>query len=233
MGHAVHPPQRNWFAGVCFTNGLVGIFARTCGCGFFTQIFRCGFLGADFFLRFLGADFVADFVMACADFGVRIFFCGFYGLFSRRKSPEKSHQKLPPKNPHQRSSPRNVFLTVHHHTPSGKTQQISSGRLGSRCTLWRTAFFAQMASVRADERVISIHVSSPDVKNDAAPKWANNSLKNMMGRAIHALTGRTARHETPKKYFFFWGGGGQQFPKKSSDGVLLPNNGTPPQKKDT
>ena len=36
-------------------------------------------------------------------------------------------------------------------------------------------------------------MSSPDVKNDAAPKWASNSLSNsqrifLMGKAIYALT---------------------------------------------
>ena len=48
----------------------------------------------------------------------------------------------------------------------------------------------------------SQHVSSPDVKNDAAPKLASNSQRVfLMGRAIYALTGRAARHENIKKYF--------------------------------
>ena len=88
--------------------GVVGTFARTCGCGFFMRIFWCGFLGADFFRGFWGADFFADFVMACADFGVRIFSADFLGCFPAEKALKKSHQKIPPKNPHQRSSPRSA-----------------------------------------------------------------------------------------------------------------------------
>ena len=88
--------------------GVVGTFARTCGCGFFMRIFWCGFWGADFFRGFWGADFFADFVMACADFWGADFFLRIFGLFSRRKALKKSHQKIPPKNPHQRSSPRNA-----------------------------------------------------------------------------------------------------------------------------
>ena len=90
--------------------GVVGTFARTCGCeihaDFLVRIFGCGFLGADFFRGFWGADFFADFVMACADFGVRIFSADFLGCFPAEKTLKKSHQKIPPKNPHQRSSPR-------------------------------------------------------------------------------------------------------------------------------
>ena len=87
--------------------GVVGTFARTCGCGFFIRIFWCGFFGADFWVRiffrgFWGADFFADFVMACADFGVRIFSADFLGCFPAEKALKKSHQKIPPKNPHQR-----------------------------------------------------------------------------------------------------------------------------------
>ena len=59
-------------------------------------------------------------------------------------------------------------------------------------------------------------MSSPDVKNDAAPKWGNNSQRAfLMGRAIHALTGRAARHENTEIYFL-----GQHFPKKSLSGVF-------------
>ena len=51
-------------------------------------------------------------------------------------------------------------------------------------------------------------MSSPDVKNDASPKWANNSQRVfLMGRARHAMTGCAARHENTKNYFFFLGGG--------------------------
>ena len=54
----------------------------------------------------------------------------------------------------------------------------------------------------------------PDVKNDAAPEWASNSQNVfLMGRAMHPLTGRAARHENTEKYFL---GGGQCFPKKCS-----------------
>ena len=75
---------------------------------FLVRIFGCGFWGADS-SRIWGADFFADFVMACADFGCGFFFADFFWLFSRRKKTlKKSHQKIPPKNPHQRSSPRSV-----------------------------------------------------------------------------------------------------------------------------
>ena len=57
--------------------------------------FSCGFLGADFWVRILGCGFV----MACAEFGVRMFFCGFFGMLSHRKRPEK----IPSKNPSDKS----------------------------------------------------------------------------------------------------------------------------------
>ena len=90
---------------------------------FLVRIFGCGFLGADFLRGFWGADFV----MACVDFGVRISW-----LFSRSKSPEKSHQKIPPKSPHQRSSPRKfssqytttLFLARHSRSPQGVWVQM-------------------------------------------------------------------------------------------------------------
>ena len=107
------------------------------GCGFFTRIFWCGFLDADFWVRifgcgFWGADFFADFVMACADFGVRIFSADFFGCFPAEKGVKKSHQKIPPKNPHQRSSPRNVssqytttlLLARHSRCPQGVWVQM-------------------------------------------------------------------------------------------------------------
>ena len=70
--------------------GVVGIFARTCGCGFFMRIFWCGFLCADFGVRiffrgFWGADFFADFVMACADFGCGFFLRIFWAVFPQKK----------------------------------------------------------------------------------------------------------------------------------------------------
>ena len=78
--------------------------------------FSCGFFGADFLVRIFGCGFFsrilgcgvffADFVMACADFGVRIFSADFLGCFPAEKA--LNHQKIPPKNPHQKSSPRNV-----------------------------------------------------------------------------------------------------------------------------
>ena len=93
--------------------GVVGTFARTCGCGFFMRIFWCGFFGADFRVRIFFADFGVRifsriFLMACADFGVRIFSADFLGCFPAEKALKKSHQKIPPKNPHQRSSPRSA-----------------------------------------------------------------------------------------------------------------------------
>ena len=117
--------------------GVVGTFARTCGCGFFMWIFWCGFLCADFWVRILfcgfwGADFFADFVMACADFGVRIFSADFFGCFPAEKALKKSLQKIPPKNPHQRSSPRSVssqyattlLLAKHSRSPQGVWVQM-------------------------------------------------------------------------------------------------------------
>ena len=117
--------------------GVVGTFARTCGCGFFMRIFWCGFLCADFWVRiffrgFWGADFFADFVMACADFGVRIFSADFLAVFFAEKALKKSHQKIPPKNPHQRSSPRSVssqyattlLLAKHSRSPQGVWVQM-------------------------------------------------------------------------------------------------------------
>ena len=93
--------------------GVVGTFARKCGlwifhADFLVRIFWCGFLGADFWVRILGCGFFRAFCGGLCGFWGADFFCGFFGLFSRRKSPEKSHQKIPPKNPHQRSSPRSV-----------------------------------------------------------------------------------------------------------------------------
>ena len=62
-------------------------------------------------------------------------------------------------------------------------------------------------------------MSSPDVKNDVAPKWASNSQRVfLMGRAIHALTGCAARHENTEIYFL-----GRHFPKKSSLGIFATN----------
>ena len=69
---------------------------------FLVRIFVRGFLGADFFRGFWGADFFADFVMACADFGVRIFSADFFGCFPAEKALKKSLQK----NPTEKSSPK-------------------------------------------------------------------------------------------------------------------------------
>ena len=142
-----------WFAGVRFTHGLVGIFARTCGCGFFTRIFWCRFwmriLGCGFFAD-LGCDFFRGFCDGLCGFGVRIFFCGFFWLFPAEQTLKKSHPKIPPKNP------RETFL---HNTPPHSFWQDTADLLrqsGCRCTLWTTVFSAQMASVREDERVVSM-----------------------------------------------------------------------------
>ena len=48
-------------------------------------IFWCEFLGADCFRGFWGVDFFADFVMACADFGVWIYSVDFLGSFPAEK----------------------------------------------------------------------------------------------------------------------------------------------------
>ena len=57
--------------------------------------FSCGCFGADFWVRIFFAYFwvrifFADFVMTCADFGVRIFSADFLGCFPAKKKPEKS-----------------------------------------------------------------------------------------------------------------------------------------------
>ena len=106
VGHAVHSLFWYWFAGVCFTHRLVGIFARTCGCGFFgadflVRIFGCGFWGADS-SQICGADFFRGFCDGLCGFWVQISFCGFFWLFSRRKNPEK----IPSRNPTEKSSPK-------------------------------------------------------------------------------------------------------------------------------
>ena len=60
-------------------------------------------------------------------------------------------------------------------------------------------------------------MSSADVQNDTASKWASNSQRVfLMGRAIHALTGRAARHEDTEKYFL-----GATLSKKSSLGIMV------------
>ena len=55
---------------------------------FLVRIFVRGFLGADFFRGFWGAFFFlfADFVMACADFGVRIFSADYLAVFLQKKT---------------------------------------------------------------------------------------------------------------------------------------------------
>ena len=112
---------------------------------FLVRIFGCGIFFVDFGVRI----FCADFVMACADF-----FCGFFGCFPAEKAMKKSHEKIPPKNPHQRSSPRSVssqYATTLLLAKHSRSLRAS----GCRCTLWRAIFSAQMASVREDERAIS------------------------------------------------------------------------------
>ena len=116
---------------------------------FLVRIFGCGFWGADS-SRIWGADFFADFVMACADFGCGFFLPIFLAVFPQKKS----HQKIPPKNPHQRSSPRSVpsqyttTLLLARHTRSPQEVLVQMQLVENR-------FSAQMASVSEDERVIS------------------------------------------------------------------------------
>ena len=72
---------------------------------FLVRIFVCEFLGADFFSRILGCGFFfADFVMACAYFGVRIFYADFFGCVPTEK--KKNPEKIPSKNPTEKSSPK-------------------------------------------------------------------------------------------------------------------------------
>ena len=61
-------------------------------------------------------------------------------------------------------------------------------------------------------------MSSPDVENDPAPKWASNSQRVfLMGRAMFALTGRAAKHKnTPKNWR-------QHSPTKKLSGSFVAN----------
>ena len=188
--------------------GVVGTFARTCGCGFFMRIFWCGFwvrifsriLGCGFFRRFCDGGF----------WGADFFCC-----FPAEKALKKSHQKFPPKNPHQRSSPRSVSsqytttLLLAKHTRSPQSVWVQMHLVENR-------FLCADGICRGSQ-----HVSCPDVKNDAAPKWASDSPRVffLMGRAICALTGRAARHETPKDIF-----SSNTFLKESSLGVFVTKN---------
>ena len=94
--------------------GVVGIFARTCGCGFSMRIFWVRFFGCGFFwvqnlfAEFWGPDFFADFAMACTDFGVWIFPADALGCFPAETTLKNPIKKSHRKNPHQRSSPRSV-----------------------------------------------------------------------------------------------------------------------------
>ena len=117
--------------------GVVGTFAQTCGCGFFMRTFWCGFFGADFWVRIFFVDF-----------GVRILFrgfcdglCGFWGAifsadFLACFPTEKALKKIPSKKSHRKILTKDLvqeaFLhNIPGHAPSGKTQQISSKRLGA------------------------------------------------------------------------------------------------------
>ena len=123
-------------------------------CGFFSADFLVRIFGCGFFSRILGCGFFRGFLDGLCGFWGADFFCGFFGLFSRRKRPEKSHQKIPPKNPHQKSSPRNassqytttLILAKHSRSPQSVWVQMH---------LVENRFFLQMASVGEDERVIS------------------------------------------------------------------------------
>ena len=117
-------------------------------CGFFGAIFWCGFFFADF------GVWISRGVMAWADFWDADFFCGFFGCFPAEKALKKSHQKIPPKI----LTKDLVQETFLHNTPPHSFWQSTADLLrvsGCRCTLWRTVFSAQLASVREDERVIS------------------------------------------------------------------------------
>ena len=123
---------------------------------FLVRIFVCGFLGADFFSRILGCGFLGcGFVMACADFGVRILSADFFGCFPA----EKALKKIPSKKSHRKILTKDLVQEAFlHNTPPHSFWQNTADLLrasGCRCTLWRTIFSAQMASIREDERVIS------------------------------------------------------------------------------
>ena len=102
----------NWFAGVWFTHAVVGTFARTCGCGFFGEDFLVRIFGCGCFSRILGCRFFRGFCDGLCGFWGADFFCGFFGLFSRRKSPEKSHQKILTKDLVQEAFPSQYTTTL-------------------------------------------------------------------------------------------------------------------------
>ena len=118
--------------------GVVGTFARTCGCGFFMQIFWCGFFGADFwvriFSRILGCGFFRGFCDGLCGFWVRIFSADFLGCFPAEKALKnpikKSHRKILTKDLVQEA-----FL---HNTPPRSFWQNTADlprASGCRCTL--------------------------------------------------------------------------------------------------
>ena len=96
--------------------------------------FSCGFFGADFWVRIFFADFGVRIFSRILWWPVRILGCGFFsadflGCFPAEKAlkkipSKKSHPKIFTKDPVQEA-------TTHNHAPSGKTQQISSERLGA------------------------------------------------------------------------------------------------------
>ena len=121
-----------------------------------------GFFGADFWMRILGCGFFADlgcgffrgFCDGLCGFWVRIFFADSLGCFPAEKALKKSHQKIPPKNPDQRSSPKNVssqytttlLLARHSRSPQSVWVQMH---------LVENRFLCADGFFREDERVIS------------------------------------------------------------------------------
>ena len=120
---------------------LVRIFVRILGCGFFVRGFR-------------GADFFRGFCDGLRNLGCGLISADFLGCFPAEKALKKSHPKIPPKNPHQRSSPRSVssqyattlLLAKHSRSPQGVWVQMH---------LVENHFLCADGSVREDERVTS------------------------------------------------------------------------------
>ena len=145
--------------GVCFTHGggwdfCTDMWVWIFHADFLVRIFVCGFLGADFWVRILGCGSFRGFCDGLCGFWGADFFSGFFGCFPAEKALKKSHHKIPPKSPHQRSSPRSISSQYATTLLLANTADLLRTS-GCRCTLWRTIFSAQMASVREDERAIS------------------------------------------------------------------------------
>ena len=182
-------------------------------CGFFGADFLVRIFGCGFFARILGCGFFRGFCDGLCGFWVRIFSADFLGCFPAEKALKKSHQKIPPKNPHQRSSPRSVssqyattfLLAKHSRSPQSVWMQMH---------LVENRFLCADGVCRggwACNLNMCLVLMSRMTRRQNGPVILQEFF--LMGRAICALTGRDARHENTKKYF-----SRQHLPKKILSG---------------